>query len=228
MSEPSAGMRPFPRDVRAGCALIAWADMAADDEPRFNEWYNREHMRDRVMRFPGILRGRRYVAEGGGPKYLAIYEATEAAVFADPNYVRLVTDPDPLSRHFILRFRNARRTISQILFAYGEGEGAALALWRLPVEGEPGALGSDQLEVAARQALERPGVVAVRLTRHDAAATEASARNHVRQGNEIIVRALMIEATDRNALASAACALDAALGGAAPRTDFRLLYRISA
>lgn len=41
--------------------LIVWTDIPAEIEADFNEWYNREHLPDRVLRMPGFLRGRRYV-----------------------------------------------------------------------------------------------------------------------------------------------------------------------
>ena len=56
--------------------LIVWTDVAAEIETDFNEWYNREHLPDRILRMPGFLRGRRYVADAasmetaGAPKFL--------------------------------------------------------------------------------------------------------------------------------------------------------------
>ncbi|MEP9377168.1 hypothetical protein ABLE91_10665 [Aquabacter sp. CN5-332] len=224
MTELSEGMRPIPPDTRAGFALVAWADMAPEEEPRFNEWYNREHMRDRVLRFPSVLRGRRYGAVEGGPKYLAIYDAADAGVFSHPDYVSLVTAPDPLSHHFIMRFKNAHRTISRIAFAFGEGEGAALALWALPPEGE----GPDgaALRAVAEKALGAAGVVGARLLVHDEDATAASTRDHVRQGNKVLHRTLILEAMDLDHLHAAASRLDVTVG-AAHHVSFRLLYRVS-
>ena len=53
--------------------LIVFNEVKARDERDFNEWYNREHIDERVN-LPGFHRARRYIAVRGSPKYLATYE----------------------------------------------------------------------------------------------------------------------------------------------------------
>ena len=53
--------------------LIVFNEVRARDERDFNEWYNREHIDERVN-LPGFHRARRYTAVRGSPKYLATYE----------------------------------------------------------------------------------------------------------------------------------------------------------
>ena len=60
--------------------LMVWTDIAEALESGFNEWYNREHMPERILGVPGFVRGRRYIACDGGPRYLAVYEASSNAV----------------------------------------------------------------------------------------------------------------------------------------------------
>lgn len=43
--------------IMAAAILTIWTDIPADIEADFNEWYNREHLPDRVQRTPGFLRG---------------------------------------------------------------------------------------------------------------------------------------------------------------------------
>ena len=50
--------------------LITLTEVKARDEREFNEWYNREHIDERVD-LPGFRRARRYVAVKGDPKYFA-------------------------------------------------------------------------------------------------------------------------------------------------------------
>lgn len=219
-------LRPIPENGRANTSLIVLADIAPEEEAAFNEWYNREHMRDRVLPFPSFVRGRRYVAVGGSPKYLALYETTGAGVFTSEAYVSLVRQPDPRSQHFITRFENAYRTIARIDFAYGEGEGGALALWRLEPQG--GKFGVDALHDAARRVLLLPGVVATQALSKDEGALAASSSQHVRQGNKTISRALLVEAMDLASVRNAATAVTGMLGNATPEPGFfQLLYRVS-
>ncbi len=49
----------------AAAILTIWTDIPADIEADFNDWYNREHLPDRIQGMPGFLRGRRYAAIAG-------------------------------------------------------------------------------------------------------------------------------------------------------------------
>jgi hypothetical protein len=62
-----------PQVVPAGI-LIVWTDVPIAIEADFNDWYNREHLPDRILRMPGFLRGRRFVARSGTPKFLTLYD----------------------------------------------------------------------------------------------------------------------------------------------------------
>jgi hypothetical protein len=52
---------------------IVKTDIAADIEPEFNEWYNKEHV-PALASVPGCYRARRFLAADGQPKYMALYE----------------------------------------------------------------------------------------------------------------------------------------------------------
>ena len=58
--------------------LLTFTEVPEAREEDFNEWYNREHLDERVG-MPGFRRARRYIAVEGGatdgtPKYFASYE----------------------------------------------------------------------------------------------------------------------------------------------------------
>lgn len=222
----AGAVRLLPENTGAKAALVVWADIPAADEPGFNEWYNREHMRDRVCELPGFIRGRRYAIVDGAPKYFALYDVADSAVFTREEYVSLVSAPDPSSAYYIPRFQDAYRTISRIDFAYGEGEGAALALWVLDPEADAASI--ESVRSAVRDTLLMPGTVAAQLLSRDDAALAASARRHVRQNNRTLERALVLEAMDMQHLVEAAASLSSRLGTAAGAPSmFQLLYRVS-
>ena len=54
--------------MAAPTALLIWADIPAEHEAGFNEWYNPEHAPDRVLGIPGFIQARRFVALDGAPK----------------------------------------------------------------------------------------------------------------------------------------------------------------
>ena len=57
--------------------LAIWNDITDAAETEFVRWHVREHIPERVG-LPGFLRGRRYIAHDGRPKYFNFYE-TETA-----------------------------------------------------------------------------------------------------------------------------------------------------
>lgn len=72
--------------------LMVWADVPADREAEFNRWYNEEHLAERLA-IPGFLAGARYEAVKGGPKHLAVYELTSAAVMESAAYRKVQDNP---------------------------------------------------------------------------------------------------------------------------------------
>jgi hypothetical protein len=52
---------------------IVKADIPADIEQDFNDWYNKEHA-PALASVPGCFRARRFLAVEGQPKYMAVYE----------------------------------------------------------------------------------------------------------------------------------------------------------
>ncbi len=54
-------------------ALVIWNDVALGSEQEFDRWHIKEHMPERLA-VPGFLRGRRYTADSGHPRYFILYE----------------------------------------------------------------------------------------------------------------------------------------------------------
>jgi hypothetical protein len=53
--------------------LMVWADVPADKEEEFNDWYNTIYVPN-YEKVTGVIRGRRYRAVVGSPTYLTLYE----------------------------------------------------------------------------------------------------------------------------------------------------------
>ena len=222
--------RPSSREVPLASVLMAWTDIDEAEEPAFNEWYNHEHMRDRVIGVPGFIRGRRYVAVSGEPKYLALYEAVAPEVYASDAYLGLIGSPDPKSHHFILNFRRPVRTIARVSATVGESEGATLAL--LPLRRGPDweAVSRRLVEDTMVSLVGRSGIVAAHLIERDDPTASSSTRRHVRQGDRSLDAALLIESADP---AMSLDALTARIDPDLPKDPsfasslFRLLYRVA-
>ena len=71
--------------------LITYSETPPEVEEDFNEWYNREHIDERVW-MPGFHRARRYVDANSNAdiKYFATYETDKVEDLADPEYMELL------------------------------------------------------------------------------------------------------------------------------------------
>ncbi len=72
-------------DARA-ILLLNFLDIAADHEEEFNAWYDSEHL-PRLREVPGVTRAERYCASDGSPRYLAMFELTNARVAEGPQWL---------------------------------------------------------------------------------------------------------------------------------------------
>jgi len=109
--------------------LLTFTDVSARDERDYNEWYNREHIDDRVS-LPGFHRGRRYAAVRGTPRYLAIYECDTVAILGTPNYLQTLDHQTPWSQRVMARFIHFKRLTLRVQLDQTHGVGAALATVR--------------------------------------------------------------------------------------------------
>src|ERR1700688_4612432 len=88
--------------------LITLTEVKTRHERDFNEWYNREHIDERIN-LPGFSRARRYVAVKGAPKYLATYECDAVEDLAAARYLARLADQTPWSRRVTSRFTSFHR-----------------------------------------------------------------------------------------------------------------------
>lgn len=109
--------------------LITLTEVSARDERDFNEWYNREHIDERVN-LPGFHRARRYVAVRATPKYLATYECDSVADLATPDYLKLLANQTPWSQAVMARFTHFNRLTLRMQVDQTHGIGGALACVR--------------------------------------------------------------------------------------------------
>lgn len=133
--------------------LMTSMDIDAAHEQEFNQWYDREHLAERVA-IEGFLEARRYVAVNAAPKYLGLYSTATFDVLDSDAYRTALASQTAWSRANIGRFKNMLRSVARITISRGVGRGAALGLVRIrPPEGQV-----DQLREAIRAQLD-PGAI---------------------------------------------------------------------
>jgi hypothetical protein len=109
--------------------LIVLTEVKSRDESDFNEWYNREHIDERVN-LPGFHRARRYVVVKGSPKYLATYECDTVDDLATPSYLRLLANQTAWSQAVMARFTHFNRMTLRIQVDLTHGIGGAVTCVR--------------------------------------------------------------------------------------------------
>jgi hypothetical protein len=110
--------------------LAIWNGIADSAEVEFVRWHIREHIPERVG-LPGFLRGRRYVAYQGHPKYFNFYETETPQTLESPAYRARLNAPTPWTQAVIKEFRDTSRTICEIVASIGTGEGAWIETIRI-------------------------------------------------------------------------------------------------
>tara|TARA_Y100000590_G_scaffold409088_1_gene500846 strand:+ start:1384 stop:2088 length:705 start_codon:yes stop_codon:yes gene_type:complete len=109
--------------------LMTFTEVSSELEADFNEWYNREHLMERVN-IDGFRRARRYEAVKAEIKYLSTYEALDSDNIASPDYVKVLKTPSDWSKSIMPQFTKWHRMPCRVEADYTCGIGAALTLFR--------------------------------------------------------------------------------------------------
>ncbi|MGJ8597577.1 hypothetical protein [Sulfitobacter sp.] len=137
--------------------LFVWSDINPDHEADFNQWYDREHMEERV-RIPGFTGARRYRAvSGSARRYLALYRASSLAGFTSEAYRKAFTKQTQWSVTNFGRMSNTRRRVMHVAQEGGFGWGGALVL----IELVPGAMDAEAIGNVLSETMSKDGILRV-------------------------------------------------------------------
>ena len=95
--------------------LLVMTDIPAEIEAEFNDWYDSEHVPERLA-IAGVRGARRYRAVEGAPAYQALYDLESVAVLDTPAYKKLNETPSERTRRILPQFRNAHRGVYTQIF----------------------------------------------------------------------------------------------------------------
>lgn len=186
--------------------LITLTEVKPRHERDFNEWYNREHIDERVG-LPGFHRARRYVALRGSPKYFATYECDTVGDLATPGYLALLANQTPWSQAVMARFTHFHRLTLRIQVDLTHGIGGALTAVRfVPDPRRRKALIAWLTDTALPGAIRRPGMLGAAAGENDLeianAPVQAKSMDHPRAEEAEWV--VLLEGADTDATAAAA------------------------
>ena len=104
--------------------LAIFNNIAIGREAEFEEWFQHEHLAER-MALPGFLLPRRYEAVSGQPRYFNFYLAQSADIFKSTSYLERVIYPTPLTRIVMSEiFKDMNRRVPNRTFRRGNMRGS--------------------------------------------------------------------------------------------------------
>ena len=111
-------------DVIPGILAI-FNNVAAGREAEFEEWFQHEHLAERIG-VPGFLLGRRHEAVSGEPRYFNYYLTQSADVLKSAAYLTRLDHPTPMTRTTMSEiFKDMIRTVCHRTVRLGAMRGAA-------------------------------------------------------------------------------------------------------
>ena len=203
--------------------LAIFNNVAPGREAEFEEWFQHEHLAERIA-VPGFLIGRRHEAISGQPRYFNFYVTQSVAVLRSAAYLGRLDEPTPMTRTVMSEiFKDMIRTVCRRTFRLGAMRGTGVVTVRF---------GEHPAETVLRAAIEtlmRDKAVACGEIWQAADALEfpVSMEERLRGGDRKIEACLLVETLrvpDAETIA-------AALANEFPRTEigvYRLLREIRA
>ena len=125
--------------------LAIFNNVAPGREAEFEEWFQHEHLAERIA-VPGFLVGRRHEAVSGQPRYFDFYVTQTAAVLKSAAYLGRLDEPTPMTRMVMSEiFKDMIRTVCRRTFRLGAMCGTGVVTVRF---------GERPAETALRAAIE--------------------------------------------------------------------------
>ena len=144
-------------------AMLLSFDVTKEATAEHDHWHTHEHLPERLS-ISGFLRGSRWVAVEGRPRYLVIYEVSHLKILTSEPYLHRLDSPTPWTSKMMPFYRDMRRGLCAVTGSSGFGLGHLALLVRLqPPAEKPLSLRSWLLnEVLARHS-SRPGISSIHL-----------------------------------------------------------------
>jgi hypothetical protein len=144
-------------------AMLLSFDVVQEAIPEHDEWHTREHLPERLS-IPGFLRGTRWVAVHGQPRYFVLYEVENLGTLASDAYLARLNQPTPWTSKMMPHYRGMARGFCSVLGSSGFGMGHLGLLSRFkPAPGAESSLGAWLGSEILPQLPKRPGLGSVHL-----------------------------------------------------------------
>lgn len=144
-------------------AMLLLFDVVQDAISEHDEWHTHEHLPERLS-IPGFVRGTRWVALNGQPRYFVMYEVEQLATLTSKAYLERLNNPSPWTSKMMPNYRGMTRGFCSVAGSFGFGIGRASLLIRYCPATETGSsMRKWLLQDVLPQLPSRPGIGSVHL-----------------------------------------------------------------
>ena len=180
-------------------AMLLLFDVAQEAIAEHDDWHTHEHLAERLS-LPGFLRGTRWVALRGQPRYLVVYEVVELATLTSSAYLERLNSPSSWTTRMMPNYRGMSRGFCSVSGSFGCGIGHIAVLLRFkPESRSAAALRSWLLQDVLPQLPSKPGVGSVHLL-EGAVAPQMTNEQRIRGADAGVDWALLLTGYSEEAL----------------------------
>jgi hypothetical protein len=182
-------------------AMLLLFDVVQDAIPEHDEWHTHEHLPERLS-IPGFVRGTRWVALHGQPRYFVMYEVEHLATLTSDAYLERLNNPSPWTSKIMPCYRGMTRGFCSVAGSFGFGMGHASLLIRFKPATETGSsLRKWLLQDILPQLPSRAGIGSVHLL-EGALTPQMTNEQRIRGADAGVDWALLVTGYSQDALAS--------------------------
>jgi hypothetical protein len=118
-------------------AMLLSFEIDAEAIAEHDDWHTHEHVPERLA-IPGFLRGTRWIAIRGQPRYFVLYEVATLATLTSAPYLERLNNPSVWTSAMMQHYRGMTRGLCTVLGSHGLGMGhlAYLVRFKMGAESE--------------------------------------------------------------------------------------------
>jgi hypothetical protein len=178
-----------------GAAMVLSLDVTAESVAEHDHWHTHEHLPERLS-IPGFLRGSRWTALSGRPRYFILYEVAELEVLTSAAYRERLNHPTPWTAKMMQSYRGMARGFCRVECSLGAGVGHVALLIKLAPAPAKGAMLQGWLvEDELPQLASRRGLASAQLLQA-AAKPEMTAEQRIRGQDAALEWVLLVTGYD--------------------------------
>jgi hypothetical protein len=181
-------------------AMLLSFDVVPEAVTEHDHWHTVEHLPERLS-IPGFLRGTRWVALEGQPRYMVLYEVEALVTLTSAAYLERLNNPSPWTTNIMPSYRGMRRGFCAVAGSFGHGLGHLCALVRFKPPADAAALRHWLLNDALPALPSRPGLGSVHWLQ-GALTPAMTHEQRIRGADAGVDSALLVTGYDRAVLAA--------------------------